>query len=743
MKAEVENFPDKKSGCGVMVLYNGVFRRRSFWPRRSPPPPPTGSIPTTNGATVKLSSSNSKRRRGGSEEAAFVEPLKPPSEQPPPMPMEKPVPRSHNAARGAPPQNQSVVRKAPEAVSNPTSSSGSGASSAKVAPSRKVTKDLTISGELESYMVDHRATGNASLVRASSSNMMVFGHLGNIRQSGNGNSNGGYSNSNNVLDYLPKTASEMAATAAPAPAPAPAANSKGGNRNVVMGNVIKKSNESENAKEPQPDLSRALSTRSSPEDLKAIGNEEYKKGNFAEALAFYDRAISLDPDRASYRSNKSAALIGLGRLLEAVDECREAVWLEPSYSRAHFRLATLYLRLGEPDKAQNHYRQAGSEASAKDTAQAQAVSTHIHKCNEARRLRDWHSMLKEAGCAISAGADSAPQVSVLSMQAEALLKLHRHQEAVAALSRAPAADAEASTRFFGAVSCAYHTLVRAQVDMAAGRFEEAVAAAQCAARLDPCNKEVGLVGRRARAVAQARSNGNELFKASRYVEACAAYGEGLDHDPFNAVLLCNRAACRSKLGQFEKAVEDCNSALNVRPAYSKARLRRADCNAKLERWEASIQDYEMLIRETPGDEEVGRALFEAQVQLKKRRGEDVKDMKFGSDVVVITSNDRFRHIVTSPGMSVVLFCNKSSDVTKQILSFTHQLCKRYPSVYFLKVRNLCPSRNRPCVGPYDMNGLDYAVVVRLIKREGDLAKHNFSVYQNALRDQQQLKDKRT
>lgn len=73
---------------------------------------------------------------------------------------------------------------------------------------------------------------------------------------------------------------------------------------------------------------------------------------------------------------------------------------------------------------------------------------------------------------------------------------------------------------------------------------------------------------------------------------------------------------------------------------------------QLERWEASIQDYEMLIREIPGDEVVGRALFEARLELKKQRGEDVKDMKFGSNLVFISTNERFRHFVTSPGTYV-------------------------------------------------------------------------------------------
>lgn len=82
-------------------------------------------------------------------------------------------------------------------------------------------------------------------------------------------------------------------------------------------------------------------------------------------------------------------------------------------------------------------------------------------------------------------------------------------------------------------------------------------------------------------MASARLRGNLLFKASKYKEACYAYSEGLEHEAYNSVLLCNRAACRSKLGQYEKAVEDCTAALIVMPSYSKARLRRADCNAKV------------------------------------------------------------------------------------------------------------------------------------------------------------------
>ncbi|KAI4307375.1 hypothetical protein L6164_030574 [Bauhinia variegata] len=439
----------------------------------------------------------------------------------------------------------------------------------------------------------------------------------------------------------------------------------------VMGNIVRKNS----------DEFRSPRNRMDPEALKCLGNELYKQGRFKEALCFYDRAITLDSNKATYHCNKSAALIGLGRLLEAIVECEEAIRLEPSYNRAHHRLATLYIRLGEAEKALNHCNPTTPYAETILAFQAQALENHLKNCSEARKVSQWNTVLKETQSAISLGADSAPQVYAL--QTEALLKLLRHQEANVTHKKIPKFSLNWCTKLFGPVATAYLLMIDAQVHLASGRFEDAIKAAEQAARVDPSNKEVSTVVKKARAVASARMSGNLLFKASKFTEACGVYNQGLEHDPNNAVLLCNRAACRSKLGQFEKAIEDCNAALTTQPHYRKARLRRADCNAKLERWEAAIQDYEMLIREKPGDEEVARALFEAQLQLKMLRGEDIKDLKFGSNLFFISSNDRFRHYVTSPGMSVVLFCNKATH--KQVLLVLEQTCKRFPSVNFLKV----------------------------------------------------------
>ncbi|KAF6162631.1 hypothetical protein GIB67_003177 [Kingdonia uniflora] len=212
----------------------------------------------------------------------------------------------------------------------------------------------------------------------------------------------------------------------------------------------------------------ALSKRLNPEELKEIGNEEYKKGKFAEAIALYNRTIALNPTKATYKSNKSAALTGMGRFLEAVLECR-----------AHHRLARLYLRLGKAENALYHFKQSGFVAKPKEISQAQALQIHTNRCKDAKRLEYYVKPDQEC--------------NVL-------------------------------------------------------RFEERVMAVQQAVQLDSSNNKTTSLLKRARAMAWARSKGNELFKASKFLEACVVYGECLEHDSINP-------------GQFEKAMDIAFAAL--------------------------------------------------------------------------------------------------------------------------------------------------------------------------------------
>ncbi|CAJ1978496.1 unnamed protein product [Sphenostylis stenocarpa] len=427
--------------------------------------------------------------------------------------------------------------------------------------------------------------------------------------------------------------------------------------------------------------------RVDPEEVKRMGNEEYKRGHFGEALCLYDRAIAMSPSNAAYRSNRAAALTGLGRLPEAVRACEEAVGLDPNYGRAHQRLAMLFLRLGLVEDARKHLYYPGLHPDLAELQKLQNVEKHINKCEDVRRVRDWNSVLREVDAAVAAGADSS--VQLFMCRAEALLKLHQIDDAELCLSRIPKSEPHpgslSQARFFGMFSEAYCYFVRAQIEMAFGRFENAVTAAEKANQIDPRNVEVAVLVKNVRIVARARLRGNDLFKSERFTEACSAYEEGLRLDPSNSVLYCNRAACWFKLGKWERSIDDCDQALRIQPNYTKAILRRAASNSKLERWEEAIKDYELLRRELPDDSDVSESLFHAQVALKKSRGEDVQNLKFGGEVEEISGLEQFRAAISLPGVSVVLFETASNLQCKQISPFVVTLCSRYPSINFLKV----------------------------------------------------------
>ncbi|PHU07431.1 TPR repeat-containing thioredoxin TTL2 [Capsicum chinense] len=424
----------------------------------------------------------------------------------------------------------------------------------------------------------------------------------------------------------------------------------------------------------------------SPEELKRIGNESYKKGDFPEALSFYEKAIAISPGNAAYHCNRAAALMGMKRVVEAVTECEEAIRLDPSYIRAHQRLGSLLLSLGQVENARNHLCIMGHQPDQGDLLKLQAVEKHIGKCTDARKVADWWSTLREADAAIASGADASPQLH--ACRAEALLKLHRLEDAESSLSNARKFESSSlgsQSKLFGMLSEAYLLVVQSQLELALGRCENALTTIESAGQIDPRSVEVSVLLKNVRLVGRARARGNNLFKSERYTEACAAYGEGLRLDFSNAVLYCNRAACWYKLRQWEKSVDDCDQALCIQPNYTKALLRKAASNAKLERWAEAVRDYEVLRKVLPYDNEVADSLSHAQVALKKSCGEDIYNMKFAGEVELVSGLEQFRAAISSPGASAVYFEAASNLQCKQISPILHTLSSKYPSINFLKV----------------------------------------------------------
>ncbi|KAK6132609.1 hypothetical protein DH2020_033711 [Rehmannia glutinosa] len=401
----------------------------------------------------------------------------------------------------------------------------------------------------------------------------------------------------------------------------------------------------------EPGRRTGVCSSNDPEELKRMGNDNYKNGHFAEALTLYDKAIAISPANAAYHFNRAAALMGLRRLVEAVRECEEAIRLDPGYVRAHHRLGSLLLSLGQVENARKHICYSGHQPDPVDFQKLQSVEKHLSRCTDARRVGDWRSTLREVDAAIASGADASPQLC--ACRAEALLKLHQLDDAFLALSNIPKSEPSASPhspqKIFGMHFDAYMLFIRTQVELSKGRFDSALTAIEKAGQIDPNNVEISILLNNVKLVCRARARGNDLFKSERFTEACSAYGEGLRLDP--SILFCTvieqlvGISLVSGKNQWMIVIKHSVSSPITPKLYLKGVLKQQ-----------AVRDYEILRRELPDDKEVAESLFHAQVALKKSRGASLVHFKTGSNVQC-----------------------------RQISPFLDTLCTRYPSVNFLMV----------------------------------------------------------
>nr|XP_033813792.1 RNA polymerase II-associated protein 3 isoform X2 [Geotrypetes seraphini] len=107
-----------------------------------------------------------------------------------------------------------------------------------------------------------------------------------------------------------------------------------------------------------------------------------------------------------------------------------------------------------------------------------------------------------------------------------------------------------------------------------------------------------------------KEKGNNYFKQGNYNEAVDCYTRGMTADPYNPVLLTNRASAFYRLKKFAVAESDCNLAIALNRNYSKAYARRGAARFALSNLEGAKEDYEKVLELDPSN-------FEAKYELKK------------------------------------------------------------------------------------------------------------------------------
>jgi small glutamine-rich tetratricopeptide repeat-containing protein alpha len=126
---------------------------------------------------------------------------------------------------------------------------------------------------------------------------------------------------------------------------------------------------------------------SKAEELKKEGNKMLGAKDFQGAIQKYTEAIEIDDTNAVYFANRAAAYSQAGQHDLAADDAKQALHVNPGYSKAYSRLGHAEFCLGNFDEAVDAYKK-GLEKEPENANLKQSLAAAEAKLNESSVTRD-------------------------------------------------------------------------------------------------------------------------------------------------------------------------------------------------------------------------------------------------------------------------------------------------------------------------------------------------------------------
>ncbi|KAJ3268338.1 DnaJ sub C member 7 [Terramyces sp. JEL0728] len=418
-----------------------------------------------------------------------------------------------------------------------------------------------------------------------------------------------------------------------------------------------------------------LSNSMEAEKFKDEANEYFRSQKYPEAIDLYTKAIEINSSSATFYSNRAAAYLNVGEFKKALNDCQQAISLDPLMVKAYFRAVKSCIHLGNLNEAQYQLGLAEKLPSKNISNHTQTlfkdkqnISTlqlfldrydenmRNEKCREAleaieKAMLTVDPMLYGTGLSNSISDVDTSKLSNICVKwrifrAEALLGCWDVQEAGQVAAALIRSSAEARNPDAICVRAkAMHLLESHPVSTVIQFLSTSL-------QYDPDNKKSRVFYKHIKNLEAIKTKGNDFFKAGQWEDAIAAYNEFLKADPKGGVMkakvLSNRAIVYSRINQYDNVIEDCAEALDLltkicftkdfthgidvshedkansiqSALYSKLYLRLADAYNKKEDYVEAVRAYEAALAMDPGNSEIKSALRNAKQAEKIAKRKD-------------------------------------------------------------------------------------------------------------------------
>ena len=118
-----------------------------------------------------------------------------------------------------------------------------------------------------------------------------------------------------------------------------------------------------------------------------------------------------------------------------------------------------------------------------------------------------------------------------------------------------------------------------------------------------------------------KNKGNDAFKNKKYAEAIDWYTKAIDVDPNcegAAALYSNRAASYSSMGHHDKAIEDAEKCIRLRPDWLKGYFRKGTALEAMNRLDDCCKAFEDALKAEPNNGEVQEKVNTLRAKVRER-----------------------------------------------------------------------------------------------------------------------------